>query len=287
MTSQSKNDKQSRRILVGTEGTPDGDAAVAWAADEAALRGHELMICHVSSPIAADFWVTTDTIRKELAELCEPLLEHAVQVARERQPDVEVHAKVLVGSPSRIMLNLAESAELTVLGRSGQGGLAPRWIGSVIERMFALSPTPTVGVSAHPERTSDEVRRVVIGISADMPSESALDFAFDFAALHKAPVQVLHVIPADVPNSRHGEMQDEANERLAKLLAARELNFPDAHLVSLQGNGTTGEVLAHACASDDLLVLGRRDHAARIPGRIGRTISHALHSARCPIVVVP
>ena len=40
-------------IIVGIDGSPESDAAVNWAAHDAAIRGLPLTVVHVESPAAA------------------------------------------------------------------------------------------------------------------------------------------------------------------------------------------------------------------------------------------
>src|SRR6201996_4253200 len=50
-------------IIVGIDGSPESDAAVSWAAHDAAIRGLPLTVLHVVSPASAT-WAQAPTLKQ-------------------------------------------------------------------------------------------------------------------------------------------------------------------------------------------------------------------------------
>ena len=70
-------------IIVGIDGSPESDAAVNWAAHDAAIRGLPLTVVHVESPAAAT-WSQAPVLEESPAEQQaegHSLLAHASTIA--------------------------------------------------------------------------------------------------------------------------------------------------------------------------------------------------------------
>lgn len=118
-----------REIAVGVRDPRDAGAAVAFAFEEAALRGADLVAVHTWYwfPSAPDRPAGNDRVPAEAASS----LAAALQEWSEKYPGVRVRRDVIHGHPARVLASYSARTDLVVLGRHGHpGGVGPG-IGSV------------------------------------------------------------------------------------------------------------------------------------------------------------
>lgn len=278
-------------ILVGVDGCPSSDAAVVWAAGEAASRGLGLALVHALDLNSIGLALTTAPLRKLLIETAQPIIDHALKLAAEHQPGVPVRGQVMIGSPTRTLVLLSEQAQLTVVGRTGRGALAHVWLGTVTQRILAHASSPAVAVGGSDATTAATVSRIVVGMGEGAAEDSALEFAFSTARRRCIPLEALHVLPhsasesdglVDDPDSEHRD----AEEWQAKVLSEWHTSYPEVAVTSVLRSGHAGDVFAEVCRRTDLLVLGHRRHAPYSPHQLGRTASAALHHTTCSVAVI-
>jgi nucleotide-binding universal stress UspA family protein len=108
-------------IVVGIEGTTASQAALDWALREAALRGCTLKVVHAWEYIAArDAGRMTEHEEKTASEC---MIDAAIATAkRETGLSPTIIERSVKGSPAKVLLIEAESAELLVLGRGHRSG---------------------------------------------------------------------------------------------------------------------------------------------------------------------
>jgi nucleotide-binding universal stress UspA family protein len=143
------------RILVGVDGSPAAERALRWAAAEADLRGAELEVVMCwEMPVL----LPTVTVGSVIGQVTDNLVTVADGVLKRSRDtvsevgQVEVHTTVLEGHPARVLLDLAEKAELLVVGSTGHGELAGVLMGSVALHCVTHSPCPVVVVPDAPPR---------------------------------------------------------------------------------------------------------------------------------------
>jgi nucleotide-binding universal stress UspA family protein len=123
-----------REIVVGVDGPPVGEPALAFAFEEAGLRGALLRAVHVwSDPGSAGPGGMTPLVYDVTAVTAQHTrrLNDALTVWREKYPDVRVAAEVVHGRPVRILAGFSARADLLVVGTRGRGGFAGLLLGSV------------------------------------------------------------------------------------------------------------------------------------------------------------
>ncbi|MFG1947104.1 universal stress protein [Nonomuraea sp. NPDC048826] len=136
-------------IVVGVDGTGDGDAALMWAADEAGRARARLVVVHAweagpggFAPYARPM---TRAVKDRRAEQAEQVLERALLRVRAARPDVEVTGRTVEGRPETALRHAARGAALLVLGsaahRAGDGRL-----GAVLLACLRWPPCPVVVV---------------------------------------------------------------------------------------------------------------------------------------------
>ncbi|MCV7279962.1 universal stress protein [Mycolicibacterium flavescens] len=131
-------------VVVGVDGSAVSEAATGIAFDEADRRGVDLVAVHAWSDFSADelhegSW--PDLQRQAMQLLVERLAPWA-----ERHPSLTVRRVVVMDRPARELLRQSESAQLTVVGSHGRGGLAGMLLGSVSAAVVESARMPVLVV---------------------------------------------------------------------------------------------------------------------------------------------
>lgn len=129
-------------VLVGTDGSPASEAAIALAFDEASRRGVGLVALHAWSDVAVFPMLGMDW-RDSEAEGHEILAERLAGF-QEQYPDVRVKRVIVCDKPSRWLLEEAAHAQLVVVGSRGRGGFAGMLLGSVSSRVAQAATVPVI-----------------------------------------------------------------------------------------------------------------------------------------------
>lgn len=146
----------SRPVVVGVDGSPGSQAAVAFAYEAASFRRVGLVAVHTWWDLVADP-VLTPLLDWDAIETDERLLL-AERLAgwSEKYPDVAVERVITRGLPAAQLLRRADRAQLVVVGSRGRGELSGLVLGSVSNTLLHRSPCPVVVVRT----VGDETRGV-------------------------------------------------------------------------------------------------------------------------------
>lgn len=137
------------RIVVGVDGSHNGERALAWAVEEATLRDAELELVVALAPAGLFDAVTAGRSREELEADAISLLERVVdEVVLESVDtgDLTVHRTVRTGAAAEVLCEVAVDADLLVVGARGQGGFRGLLVGSAAQQVVAHAPCPVVVV---------------------------------------------------------------------------------------------------------------------------------------------
>ncbi|MCH6471174.1 universal stress protein [Sinomonas terrae] len=117
------------RIVVGIDGSEASSSALAWALEEARLRGTGLRaITAWRYPVLGD---ATAVVPDPEAFRQDAIDTQAGQLAAADVSGVPVESVVVEGDSSQVLLDAARDADLVVVGSRGHGGFAGLLLGSV------------------------------------------------------------------------------------------------------------------------------------------------------------
>jgi len=117
------------RIVVGVDGSPQSQAALDWAVEEAGLRsGEVLAIAAWHYPYVSDAlgqaW-DYEVFQRD----AETILES--ELARAANHGVQVTGRAVQGNPASALIDASRDADLVAVGSRGHGGFTGMLLGSV------------------------------------------------------------------------------------------------------------------------------------------------------------
>lgn len=129
-------------VVVGIDGSPTSEAALAFAFDAAAARYSPLVAVHTWNDYVLDAAVSPlldwDAIESDEHQL----LAERLAGWGEKYPDIEVRRVVARDRPAHALLEQSAGAQLLVVGSRGRGGFTGLLLGSVSHAVLHHSPCP-------------------------------------------------------------------------------------------------------------------------------------------------
>lgn len=156
-----------RRVVVGTDGSPNSIAAIRMAADEAKMRGAELHVVHAwtfqpAPPAFAPVPPLGPTLEEQESSAGR-ILSDAVREALGDEPDMVVVERLVNGPAGEVMQEVGRDAELLVLGARGHSGFLGVLLGSTALTAVKHAPCPILVVPGH---LTDEPETATLGSAA-------------------------------------------------------------------------------------------------------------------------
>lgn len=281
------------RIVVGVDGSPRADRALAWAAREARVwdAALEVMHCYVVHAVGAVVYVPDEAnARERLAAIVE---RNRAELAPVKWSS---DTRPVFRAPSTGLLDAAEDADLLVVGARGSGGFGDLLLGSTAHRVAAHASTPVAVVGD--EATADDGRRpLVVGVDGSRAGVRALGWAVEEARRRAVDLTVVHAfqLPADADVLRAVSMQprtrllhriqQEAEEVLHSTV--RRVDHGSVAVALSVQRGPAAAVLLARSGADRVLVVGTHGRGALGRAVMGSVSRQCVHHARGPVVVVP
>ena len=134
-------------IVVGLDGSEGSLSALAFAIDEAKLRGAEIMAVscwHVPSVVYEVGWTAAPIDTSEFPKIAERGLTEALERAGVADSGVSVSSIVREGQAADVLCDVAAGADLLVVGSRGFGGFRGLMLGSVSQQCAQHAPCPVV-----------------------------------------------------------------------------------------------------------------------------------------------
>jgi nucleotide-binding universal stress UspA family protein len=207
-------------IIVGIDGSPESDAAVRWAAHDAAIRGLPLTLVHVENP-AAPTWSQAPILEESEGEQeaeDRSLLANASKIARAAITDtaqIKINGELLSSATVPTLIDQSKDAELIVVGSRGRGALSRGFLGSVSSGLIRLAHCPVALIrDEDPQMPHPATAPVLVGIDGST-ADLATGIAFGEASRRHVDLIALHAW-ADteyVRNSRFRLVADNDQRR--------------------------------------------------------------------------
>jgi nucleotide-binding universal stress UspA family protein len=262
-----------RPIIVGVDGTSTALRAVAWAAEEARVRGRPLLLVH-----AAPYLGTPDDPLSGAHGRAEAVLAQARGLAHRMAPELGIDTAVLPDPPVAALIDASADAELLVIGMIG-GADNEVVLGSVTVDITTAAHCPVTvvrgGAGEHARHAP-----VLLGVESVEADEAAVTVAFNDAARHGTGVVVVHV---------PGRAEHLAGDVTAvrERLTPWRYDHPGVAVTVRTGQGNPGVALLHESTDARHIVLGTRGQNAAVRAILGSVSRFVLRHSLVPVTVVP
>lgn len=135
-------------VIVGVDGSPISEAAIAFAAAEADRSREPLIAVAVWTPLIVprNPVVYSEQYLDSMQALTEEALAMSLAGLSQTYPDLEIVRLVESGYPSQVINRLAESARLVVVGSHGRGAVGRFLLGSISHEVLQTLKTVTAVV---------------------------------------------------------------------------------------------------------------------------------------------
>jgi nucleotide-binding universal stress UspA family protein len=281
-------------ILVATDLT-DLDRLMPHALQQAELTGARLLLLHALSPVSAMATDASGLPYYDLGGVLETA-DKALQVWCVAGHARGIHCDALVreGDPTHEIIIAARQfhADRIIVGTRSRGRLGRLLVGSVAEQVLRTVNLPviTVGPEAHLQVSGSEEPVVLLATTLRETSRPGAALACRIAALQKARLILLHVLPpldGMQPKNLPGGL-DSATMRELRQLASEASAGNDVRIDTVIAHGNPIiEILAEASARRaGLIILGATQRSVFENLTRDRTIYRVLAHARCPVLTL-
>src|SRR5271166_2580514 len=273
-------------IVVGVDGSAASEAAVFWAAREAAMRNVPLTLVHtfktfvptypqIPMPSGVAEWQENDG--RKVLELAAKIAEDAVPTDRK----ISITSEVKCSPPVPTLVEMSKDADMIVVGSNGRGAVGRVVMGSVSSGVVhgAKCPVAVIRAEASYLPRSNQAP-VLVGIDCSPASERALELAFDEASFRGVALVAFHAW-SDVAVYQFPwvDWKDEAERSLAEYLAGWKGRYPDVTVKRVISVDHPARGLIEESESAQLVVVGshgRGGVASAVLGSVGNAVVHSV-----------
>jgi nucleotide-binding universal stress UspA family protein len=289
------DERACQRIAVGINGYPEGRDAAVLANLIAGVTGAELLLVAVHpDPLLV--------VPTELGWTA--MREQSLAMLRETRDSLAPRARTVVETDWSVPRALQrvlerEHRDLLVVGSSGGGPDGVVDAGPRARQLLDSSPCPlAVAPRGLRDRTQLRLLQIGVGFDGSAESDAALALAGSLAEQAGATLLVRGVIDDRLPmlggssptREEVRAMWSELAEPEVVALRERAQHATDERSAAADvdvGRGSPVEALIEVSDIVDLFVIGSRRWGTAARVLLGSTGEALMHSARCPILVVP
>lgn len=296
-TNHQIRDVATGAVVVGFDGSPQSEEALAWGVARASLGGLPLLALYAVDSAAAytRVWSEGDgvdhvQVLRNLETDARRLVEQAAERARGLGPGLEVRSLFTLSDARHALLEAAEHAQLVAVGSRGRGPVSSLLLGSVSVAVSRHAACPVVVVRPG---AGGHGGGILVGVDARPSSEAVLDFAFREASLRGLPLTVLHThvdalaLAVGLHTLGDSREVDEAFRVLAEAVAGYAEKFPDVEVTRTVRPEQAERALLTVDPEASLVVVGRRLRAGPIAAAHAGLATMVLERAGTTVAVVP
>lgn len=285
-----------RGVVVGVDGSEAAQAAVRWAAQEAAMRSTPLTVVHVIDALP----VATSALTWPFGRVPEEVMEAQEREGRKYiadatrtalacigNSDIDVSGEMLIGNIVGALAEVSAAGQLLVVACRGRSRKHHRPLGSVGTGMLHHARCPVAVV--HDEAPPSAHSPVLVGIDGSTASEEATAVAFDEASRRGVDLVALHVwSDADMtslPSLETSVQQRVAEETLAERLAGWQEKYPDVTVRRLVRYDRPAQQLLAESVRAQVLVVGSRGRGGFTGLMLGSVSTAVAQESQVPVIV--
>ena len=129
-------------------------------------------------------------MHRELQEGAHRVTDHALAIAREMSPDLDIEVATPLRDARNALLESSTSASILVVGTRGRGPIRSLLLGSVSAAVADHASCP-VAVVRPTDRDIDERSPIVVATDGGPASTAALEFAFELASTENRGIDIV------------------------------------------------------------------------------------------------
>jgi nucleotide-binding universal stress UspA family protein len=229
-----------RRILVCLDRSPFSESCLPYAISLAKTFGSAVTLLHVmQSPHESPGLRTTNALDWEVSRQEATAYLERVEGDASNALGLHVDSRLEQGHPAERIAALAHelSADLTVLGSHGEGGLTAWTLGSTVQQVLAVakgSVLVTRSTSSMPSVAP--MKRILVPLDGSSRTESVLPTAARIAKANGAALLLVHIVSEPIPTAILHSAEDlELVKQLGSRLEAAAKEYLEHLRVQLVG----------------------------------------------------
>lgn len=290
-------------ILVAVDGSAESDAAVRWAAREAAMRDAAVTLMHViapamvswpARPLEASFNNWQEENAQQVIERAQKTLHASLGDAEPSAVRAAVqHGAVTAtqhGGVAATIIGASAEAQMVVVGSRGVGSLARVALGSVSRNVVQHAQCPVAVIHADEGTTPDVTSPVLLGIDGSPASEAATALAFDEASRRGVDLVAVHAWHNlgcyPVVGMYWESWEEEGHQVLAQHLAGWREQYPDVNVRRRVVCDQPARWLIDVSAEAQLVVVGSHGRGGFKGMLLGSVSTAVAERAKVPVIVV-